>query len=100
MDNVNRYSSFIKRIVTAPHHIRKKLLQTSNLNIIKAICEVFLNIAKGNITVSNQVLLQLRKHRAILQRLLTTAQGGFAGRKTILVNNSQILIPLASVFKK
>ena len=60
MDNVKRYSSFIKRITTTKEPIRKKLLKTSNLNIIKAICELLFNIVQKNIVVKRQVLTQLK----------------------------------------
>ena len=52
MDRVKRYSSFIKRIVTAPAPIRVKLLRTSNLDIIAAIAEIVHNIIHKNIVVA------------------------------------------------
>ena len=70
MENIKRYSSFIKRIITAPESIRKRLLKSSNLNIIKAICELILNIVQKNIPVAKPVLAKLKKHKAILYRLL------------------------------
>jgi len=97
MENVKRYSSFIKRIVTAPEPIRKKLLKSSNLNIIKAICELLLNILQKNIAVGNSVLTQLKKHKSILYRLLEAQ--GFEARKAILVANPKIIVPLSSVLK-
>ena len=78
MENVKRYSSFIKRVVTAPEPIRKKLLSSSNLNIIKAICELLLNILQKNIVVSKSVLTQLKKHKSILYTLLEAK--GFEAR--------------------
>ena len=98
MENVKRYSSFIKRIVSAPEPIRKKLLKSSNLNIIKAICELLLNILQKNITTSKQVLSKFKKHRSILYKLLEAK--GFEARKVILIDNSKILAPLSSVLLK
>jgi len=97
MDNLNRYSSFIKRIVTAPDPIRKELLKSSNLNIIKAICEIIYNIRQKNITVPKPVLEQLKKHKTVLYKLI--GGKGFKARKTILVNNSKAISPLAAIFK-
>ena len=97
MDNVKRYSSFIKRIVTAPEPIRKRLLQSSNLNIIKAICELILNIVQKNIPVGKAVLGQLKKHKTVVYKLLESK--GFEARKDILVNNTKIITPLAAVLK-
>ena len=72
MENLKKYSIFIKRIITAPEPIRKKLLKTSNLSIIKAICELLLNVVQKNIAVSKSVLRNLKKHKTILYKLLET----------------------------
>jgi hypothetical protein len=97
MENVKRYSSFIKRMVSAPEPIRKKLLKSSNLNIIKAICELVLNILQKNIAVGKPVLVKLKKHRKVLYKLLEAK--GFEERKEILVANPQIITPLLAVLK-
>src|SRR5271163_2279484 len=97
MDNVKRYSSFIKRIVTAPEPILKKLRNSSNLNIIKAICELLLNILQKNIVVGKSVLGQLKKHKLILYTLLEAK--GLDARKAILVANPKIIVPLSNVLK-
>src|SRR5277367_2275712 len=97
MDNVKRYSSFIKRITTTKEPIRKKLLKTSNLNIIKAICELLFNIVQKNIDVKKALLTQLKKHKKVLYKLFESK--GFESRKTILVNNPKIVLPLATILK-
>ena len=97
MENLKRYSSFIKRIITAPEHIRKKLLKTSNLSIIQAICELLLNVIQKNITVSKSVLRNLKKHKTILYKLLETK--GFEARKYILISYPKIVVPLLPLFK-
>ena len=97
MDNVERYSSFLKRIVTAPEPIRIKLLKSSNLNIIKAICELLLNIVQKNITVKAIVITQLKKHKNLLYKLFDAK--GFEARKSILVGHPKIVAPLKQVLK-
>jgi len=97
MDNVKRYSSFIKYIVTAPDPLRKKLLKSSNLSIIKAICEIIHNIRQKNITVPKSTLKQLKLHRKVLYKVVEGK--GFGVRKTILINNSKAIAPLAAIFK-
>src|SRR5271163_1806764 len=97
MKNVRRYSSFIKRIVSSPEPIRKKLLHSSNLNIIKAICELLLNILQKNIVIGKSILTQLKKHNTILYKLLEAK--GFEARKAILVANPKIIVSLSSVLK-
>jgi hypothetical protein len=97
MENFKRYSSFIKRIVSAPEPIRIKLLKTSNLNIIKAICELILNVLQKNITVTNPVLAKFKAHKTLLYKLLEAK--GFETRKEILVANPKIIAPLGAVLK-
>src|SRR5438552_7898347 len=97
MDNVKRYSSFLKRIVTAPEAIRRRLLESSNLNIIKAICELLLNIVQKNIAVKGIVISQLKKHKNLLYKLFETKV--FEARKSILVAHPKILALLKAVLK-
>ena len=97
MDNLKRYSSFIKRIISAPEPIRKKLLKSSNLNIIKAICELLLNVLQKNIPATKSVLAKLKKHKVAIYKLLETK--GFETRKDILVDNPKIIVPLLSLLK-
>jgi len=95
MDNVKRYSAFIKRIISAPEPVRVQLLRSSNLNIIKAICEIILNIVQKNITVDKAVIAGLRKHRTVVYRLLESK--GFESRKAIFIDYPKIILPLAGV---
>ena len=85
MDNLKRYSSFIKRIISAPEPIRKKLLKSSNLSIIKAICKLLLNVSQKNIPSGKSTITKLKKHKNVLYKLLEAK--GFESRKQILVDN-------------
>ena len=98
MDNLKRYSSFIKRIITAPDPIRKRLLQTSNLNIIKAIAEIILNVVEKNIPIVSPTLLkQLKRHKKVIYNIIDSK--GFEARRHILINNSKFLSLLKPLFK-
>jgi hypothetical protein len=97
MDNVKRYSGFIKRIVSASDTIRIKLLQTSNLQIIKAICEIILNILNRNIKVSQSTLDKLKRNRKVLYKLVDPIS--LQAKKEILVRNGSAIKPLADIFK-
>ena len=99
MDNVRRYSSFIKRIVTAPEHIRVKLLKSSNDKIITAISEIILNIIHKNIKVSKPVLQELQKFKRVLYKLVNRRQKtSTKQRRHILVKNPKCLSPLIALF--
>ena len=97
MDNVKLYSSFIKRIVTAPEPIRAKLLKSSNLKIITAISEIVYNIIHKNIKVSTSTLAQLKKFKKVFYKLVSAKDA--ASRKQILLSHPQCLVPLAPLFK-
>jgi len=97
MDNVKRYSSFIKRIVTAPASIRARLLKSSNLKIITAISEIVYNIIHKNIKVAAPTLAQLKKHKKVLYKLISVKDA--ISRKQILINHPNCLLPLAKLFK-
>jgi len=98
MENFKRYSSFIKRIITTSEPVRKQLLESSNSNIIKAICELLLNVLQKNIVASGSVIAKLKKHKRILYILLKEKED-FKRRKEILINNSKILIALLPLLK-
>jgi hypothetical protein len=96
MDKVKRYSSFIKRIVTAPVPIRAQLLKTSNLEIITVIAEIVHNIIHKNIKVSPSTLVKLKKFKKVFHKLVKAKA---TDRKQILLNNPNCLPPLSTLFK-
>ena len=97
MDNVKQYSSFIKRILTAPEHISVKLLKTSNLKIITAISEIVYNIIHKNIKVGGPTLILLKKFKKVFYKLISAKDA--LSRKQILIENPKCLLPLAKLFK-
>ena len=96
MDNVNRYSSFIKRIVTASAPIRVHLPKTSNLQIISAIAEIVYNIIHKNIKVPAVALGKLKKFKKVFYKLVAAKS---TSRKEILLRNPKCLQPLSVLFK-
>ena len=97
MDNVKRYSSFIKRIITVPAPIRARLLKTSNLKIITAIAEIVHNIIHKNIKVSPVTVKKLKRFKKVFYKLVKAKPP--TARKNILVTNPHCLVPLACLFK-
>ena len=100
MENVKKYSSFIKRLVTTKPLMRKKLLKTSNLNIIKAICEIILNIYHKRIPISASALRSLKKNKSVLLRLISHQRGGLVAKKDLLVKHSDSIVAIKDIFKK
>jgi hypothetical protein len=100
MENVKKYTSFIKRLVTTLPHIRKKMLTTSNHNIIKAICEIILNIYYKHIPLSVTALQSLKKHKVILHQLISSSKskGGLEAKKQLLIKHSDSFIAIKEIF--
>jgi len=101
MENVKKYTSFIKRLVTTLPHIRKKMLTTSNHNIIKAICEILLNIYYKHIPLSVTALQSLKKHKVILHQLILSSKskgGGLEAKKQLLIKHSDSFIAIKEIF--
>jgi hypothetical protein len=98
MENAKKYLSFIKRLVTTQSHIRKKMLKTSNLNIIKAICEIILNIYYKQIPLSATALQDLKKNKVILLKLISSSS--LATKKDLLVKHCDSFIAIKEIFKK
>src|SRR5271156_1716391 len=99
MENVKKYSSFMKRIVTSPPAIRKKMLTTSNHNIIKAICEIILNIYYKHIPLSASALQALKKNKIILLQLISRKKS-ITVKKDLLVKHSDSFIAIKEIFNK
>lgn len=99
MDNVIKYSNFIKRIFdTSSASIRKSMLQSSNDDIIKAISEVLLNIYHKNIVISKHSLKSMKRVKRAVLKIInkkTTA----SHRKELLITNSEALLGIQEVFK-
>jgi hypothetical protein len=98
MENAIKYANFIKRIFSAPPKIRKKLLATSNLDIIKAITEIILNIYHLNLPVSKSALKQLKKSKTVILKIINKKTLP-AKRKELLIKHSEVFVPIAKVLK-
>ncbi len=99
MDNAIRYAGFIKRIfTTSSSNIRKRLIQSSNDNIIKAICEILLNIYFKNLTISKESLKVMKKAKRVLIKIINK-RTTMLTRKHLLVDNSEYFLGIKEVFK-
>ena len=99
MENTIRYAGFVKRIfTTSSSNIRKSMLQSSNENIIKAICDILLNVYYKNLTISKKSLKNMKKgKRALLQ--IINKKTTMTKRKQLLVDNSEHFVGIKEVFK-
>ena len=70
MENVKKYKRLIKFAISSPPKKRIELLKNFNLEIIKTICEIFLNVVSGTLEVAPAVLRALRKHKQLIYKLV------------------------------
>jgi hypothetical protein len=61
------------------------MLATSNNNIIKAICEIILNIYYKQIPLSANALRSLKKNKIILLQIVSQRKGSLAHKKDLVV---------------
>ena len=97
MENVKNYSSFIKRLVTTIPAIRKKMLTSFNLNIIKSICKIVLNIYYKHIPLSTNALNTLKKQKRVLLKLIDKKKS-LQYKKQILIKNSDSFVAIKEIF--
>ena len=79
------------------------MLQTSNLNIIKAICEILLNVYYKHIQLSSKALNELKKHKTILIKLISTKKkgsGDLSAKKDLLIKHSDSFVAIKEIFEK
>lgn len=80
-----------------PKKLRKDLLKRVPSSCIKTICECALNVLEGNIPLSQQQKICLRKHKNTLRRLSNKKGPLFKKRKLIIQKGGflNVLLPAA-----
>ena len=73
-------------------------MTSSNLNIIKAITEIMLNIYHLHLTVSKLDLKQLKKSKAVILKIINKKTVP-AKRKELIIKHSEAFVPITEVFK-
>lgn len=69
---------------------RQAILKTSDVKLIKCICECALNILLGNVPLKNCQKLKLRKHRKTLRKLVEK-RGSWKSKKKFIVQKGGFL---------
>lgn len=100
-DCVFRQLPKLKELAQAKPKIRKKLLESANLVLIKSIVECIDNVLIGNIRLTKKYKEKLRKYKNILRKINTTGTK-LAHKKNIIVQNGGgfppiLLAPVISV---
>lgn len=88
--NIKRNFHFLHMLAKSHPTQRKALLKSANNKQIKSVCEVCLNILKGNVRVN---VKKIKKYKQTLRKLAKRNISN-ESKKRVLVNQSGGFIPL------
>jgi hypothetical protein len=94
MENVKKYRKLIVFAINSPVDKRVVLLKSFNLNIIKTICEIFLNILSKVITAPPEVVKQLQKHKQLLYKLADSKIPLSEKKEALIKCKGEVLTPI------
>ena len=64
--HLNRYKQLIKSFSTCPVNIQETLVANPDLNFIKLICEITLNLLHNSVALSKSCINQLKKFKNLI----------------------------------
>ena len=73
IQNILNHKEFLNLLATAKPKYRKSIIESSDKKLIKAICEGTLNLLNGNIPLSDENKLYLKKYKSKLRKLIKTS---------------------------
>lgn len=82
----------LKILVSSPPKLRRKILETGSLQLIKAIVECIENVLKGNIAIEESELKKLKKHKSTL-RAVSKAPNKLSQKKKVIIQKGGAFLP-------
>lgn len=94
--NLKRQVPLLKLLQIAPPKILKVILANADPKLISAICEISLNLCKGNLKCCNKDRKKLKRHRKKLYKLAAAKknQKQFSTERRILTQQGGAFLPL------
>lgn len=94
--NLIRHIPLLEFLKVAPPKVVKIILENSDPQLIKAICEISLNLCKGNIKCCEKNRKKLKRHRKSLYKLASArkSQKRFTTERRILTQKGGSLLGL------
>jgi hypothetical protein len=85
-DRVVKYQKHLQLLSSCAPQLRKAILQNSNLDLIRCVCECCLNVLEGTVPVDKRTKTRLKRHRRLLRQL---ARGnlGLKSKKNLIVQS-------------
>lgn len=94
MSRILKNKDFLQLLCTGNKKLKKTLIQNGTPDQIKSICEIILNLLRGNIKLTDEELDKLKKKKKILRQLSKKNQS--SKKRKILIQKGgflQFLIP-------
>lgn len=84
--------SVLRTLASSPPKLRRMILETGNLQLIKAIVECIENVLKGNIPIEESSLKKLKKHKSALRAVLKSPNK-LSKKKKVIVQKGGAFLP-------
>lgn len=82
----------LKVLATTSPKLRRKILESGNLQLIKAIVECVENVLKGNITLDEKCFKKLQKHKTTLRKV-SNAPNKLSKKKQVIIQKGGSFLP-------
>ena len=97
MESVKKYRKLIQFAINAPVQKRISLLKSFNQNIIKTICEIFLNILNKIIETPPHISRQLKRYKRILYLLVNSKVPLSKKKEALIRNKGRVLLYIKNI---
>src|SRR5713101_3109539 len=90
MKRIKQQRAFLEVLSKGNINQRKGVIDGANKELINCICEICLNILRGNLTITSKQKQHLKHHRTLLHKL-ADKQTPFTKRKRLIQQNGGFL---------
>lgn len=86
----------LKQLIRGSPGQRRDILHTASDELIQALCEIALNILRGNIPLTGKQIAKLKKQKALIKLLARKSVRISKKRRVIIQKGGAFLLPLLS----
>lgn len=91
---MKKYEWIIKNFHKIPKDLQYSIIKRLPPSLVKCICEICLNLIRGNVNTSNSQKQQLAKYKRIIRRLAQKSNNTSSKRKLLMSGKGIPLIPI------
>ncbi len=90
MDHLKEHDSFLQMLIQTHPRQRRALIQSSTVQQLRVLTEIFVNILRGIIPLTSQHKAEVTRHAKVIRRLVKSKLTGVK-RRNLLERYSHIL---------